>query len=475
MNENPSPEFERELHETLNAPNANPVFVRDLRATLLERSKMKQQTRSLPRLAWGFAIAILLFTLMTASPGVVQALKNLLGYVPGVGYVEPGTSLRLLSAPVTVTKNNLSVTVEKGTADSQRTVLLLHIEGYTPDRYGQSNCDTSVHLVLADGTVLHETQSEYSQDAPKGNANGIYHGRHVFEAIPAGQLEATLEMPCVLFDANFTDFEFQLHFTNADAFQVLPVIDLPTPADSTTAPLSDPATGPVSPTASALEGFAIVLERETQLGDGYMLAGEYQWTDPRFDAFSVYPFDPQFTDANGKSVNFEAANPDVTNNDPAVKKLPFAFHIIGKDYAFPLTISVKSVTVNLPDTSASFQFDAGANPQVGQTWTVNIDVPIAGHIIHVQTIELTSGRTPTELGYTFTMTVDPEVQGLGISDANPNLPDTSGGGGGDGSGSIQYGFAIDGYSPAGVKTFVISNLAVTLEGTWQTVWQPSTK
>ena len=474
MNENPSPEFERELHETLNAPSANPVFVRDLRATLIERSTMKP-ARLLPRPAWSFALAILLVTILVAAPLTATALKRILGYVPGVGYVEPGTSLRLLSAPVTVTQANISITVEKGTVDSQRTVLLLRIEGYTPEQSGRFACDSLPHLVLADGTVLRENQSEYSQ----GGASGIYHGRHVFEAIPAGQLDATLEIPCALYDAKFADFKFKLHFVNADATQVLPVIDLPTSADSASAPLSKPTVVPASPTSSTLEGFTIVLERETQLADGYMLAGVYQWTDPRFDAFSVYPFDPQFTDANGRSVNFEVASPDVTNNDPAVKKLPFAFHIIGKDYAFPLTISVRSVTVNLPDTSASFQFDAGANPQVGQTWNVNIDIPIAGHVIHVQTIQLTSGRTPTELGYTFTMTTDPEVQGLGISDTNPNLPNISGGGGGGGGGDsnglIQYGFAIDGYSPAGVKTFVISNLAVTLEGTWQAVWQPSTK
>jgi len=477
MNEQPA-EFEKELRETLNEPNANPVFVRDLRATLIERSKMKQQTRSLPRLTWGFALAILLVAILI-TPLTVTALKRMLGYVPGVGYVEPGTSLRLLSAPVTVNKDNLSVTVEKGTVDSQRTVLLLHIEAYTPDQYGQlNNCDTSPRLVLADGRVLGQIETEYSQDAPQGIGTGIYYGRHVFEAIPAAQLDATLEIPCVMYDTKFTDFKFQLHFANAKANEVLPVIDLPTPAESTSAPLSQPTTAPASSTSATLEGFAIVLERETQLADGYILSGTYQWTDPRFDAFSVYPFDPQFTDANGRSVNFEVTNPEVINTDASARKVPFAFHILGKDYAFPLTLSLKSVTVNLPE-AASFQFDAGANPQVGQTWNVNIDVPIAGHVVHVEKIQLGAGRTPTELGYTFTMSRDPEVQGLSITDANPNLPNMNGGGGGGGGGgestAIIVGFTLEGYSPAGVKTFIISNLAVEVAGSWQTTWQPSTK
>lgn len=473
MPEQPS-EFEQEVREALNEPNANPVFVRDLRATLIKRSTMKQ-SRLLPRFSWGLALTTLLVTILI-TPLTVTALKRMLGYVPGVGYVEPGTSLRLLSTPVTVNRDNLSVTVEKGTVDSQRTVLLLHIEGYTSDQYGQVNCDTSPRLVLADGRVLNQIETEYSQDAPQGIDSGIYYGRHVFEAIPADQLDAMLEIPCLLYDAKFTDFKFPLHFAKANANEVLPVIDLPTPAESTSAPLSHPTAAPASSASSTLEGFAIVLERETQLVDGYILSGTYQWTDSRFDAFSVYPFDPQFTDANGKSVNFEAANPESINTDASVKKVPFAFHIIGKDYAFPLTLSLKSVTVNLPDT-ASFQFDAGTNPQVGQTWNVSIDVPIAGHVVHVEKIQLGSGRTPTELGYTFTITHDPGVQGLGITDANPNLPNMNGGGGGGGGGEstgITIGFALEGYSPAGVKTFVISGLAIEVAGPWQTTWKPST-
>src|SRR5512132_826651 len=116
MNEHPSPEFEKELRETLRAPSANPAFVHDLRATLLERATMKQQPRTFSRLAWGLALAVLLIGLLVASPRVAEALKRLLGYVPGVGYVERGDSLRMLSAPVTLEKDGLTLTIEKGAA-----------------------------------------------------------------------------------------------------------------------------------------------------------------------------------------------------------------------------------------------------------------------------------------------------------------------------------------------------------------------
>src|SRR5574342_266861 len=143
MNEHPSPEFEKELRETLGEPHANPVFVRDLRETLIERSTMKQKNRLLPRLAWGFAIAILLALSVVASPRAAALLKQLFGYVPGVGFVEQGESLRLLSAPVRIEKDGLQMTIEQGTADSGRTILLQRIAGYTdPDRSGTRFCQT---------------------------------------------------------------------------------------------------------------------------------------------------------------------------------------------------------------------------------------------------------------------------------------------------------------------------------------------
>jgi len=405
MNEHPSPEFEKELRETLNTPNANPVFIRDLRATLLERSNMKNRTRSFPRLAWGFSLAVLLALLVVASPRAATTLKQLLGYIPGVGLVESSETLRILSEPVAVEINETRVTVEKGVADPQRTTLLMQIEGYVPST-PEIFCYDHARLVLPNGTSLKEIRYEYSSEFDKDSPNGIYSARYEFEALSAGQLEATLEIPCLLQNPNYTDFNLPLNFKFAKAEDVIPVIELPA---ASTHP-ADVSTVPASSAASNIEGFSIVLESETALEDGYILTGSYQWTDPRFDSFSVYPFEQQITDANDELVDFEPVDPGTYNSDPAIKRISFAFHIIGKEHAFPLKISIDTVTVNLPDT-ATFQFDAGTDPQVGQSWDANLDVPVAGHVIHVQTIQVITGRTPAELGFNFAMTGDDGVMG----------------------------------------------------------------
>ena len=471
MTDHPSPEFEQELRETFSAPGADPAFVRDLRVTLLERSTMKTQTRTFPRFAWGLALAVLLIGVLIASPQVVEALKRLVGYIPGIGYVEQGTPLRMLAEPAVLEKDGLTLIIEKGAADPQRTILLGHIEEYTPGHSGAPTCEEPARLILPDGTTLGMTQSETSStNAPDSS----YYIRYVFEAMPVGELNATLEIPCLMYDTDFQDWRVELQFDVASTDQVMPVIELPTAQAQ-----SDSGTAATSPAGSTIEGFSIVFESESPLPDGYILSGSYQWIDPRFDAYSIHAIVSEMADADGGSFSYEPVEP-LTGIDPALKKLPFAYQIHGKDNAWPLMITVNSVTVNLPE-EALFQFDAGDNPQIGQKWDVNIDVPVGEHVIHVQTIELTAGRSPTELGYTFTMTADLPVMGASIHDAAPIVSGSGGGGGGGGGGGsnlseagpFTYGWALEGYSPAGLKTFVVSNLAVRIEGNWQATWQPT--
>jgi hypothetical protein len=38
---------------------------------------------------------------------------------------------------------------------------------------------------------------------------------------------------------------------------------------------------------------------------------------------------------------------------------------------------------------------------------------------------------------------------------------------------FESGWVIEGYSPAGLKTFVVSNVTVMFDGTWQVTWQPA--
>jgi hypothetical protein len=478
-----SSEFEERLHDLLAVPDADTVFVGGLRSKLIERSKVKTFRRFSPRLVWGIAIflVLLIIGLLVFSPQIVEAMRRLLGYIPGVGYVEQGPALRVLSAPVTVQKEGLAVTIEKGAADSQHTVLLAQVEGYSQERYkaqnGVQTCKEIPQLVTADGTVQGMVQVNGSYDE-----NNVL-VRYEFQAMPANRLDATLEIPCLLFDENYKDWSIPLHFQVADETnQVFPVIELPTSLPTQPVPTS--VSTPASESAPA--GFSIVLKSVAELKDGYVLSGSYQWSDTHIDQSAVNVPDPTITDAKGQDVPFQPVDTG-PSADSRPQQIPFTYQIMGKNFAWPLKIIVNAISVVQPG-QGTFQFDPGQNPQVGQTWNVNVDVPVGQHLIHVETIQLTGGA-PNALdmiGYEFTMTSDPAVASALVDDMKPIIvckSDCGGGGGGgqdfgvsgldSATGPFVDGWEAKGYSPAGIKTFVISDVSVFFKGPWQVSWQPS--
>jgi hypothetical protein len=482
MNESISPEFEARLSHLLAVPDADAAFVGGLRSRLIERSEVKTARRFSPRLVWGIAIVLVLLImgLVALSPKVVGAMRRLLGYIPGMGYVEQGSALRVLSAPVTVQQEGLTVTVEKGAADSQRTVLLAKVEGYPTGSPGAQTCKEAPQLVSADGTVLELAATAASSGEQHA---AIVFVRYEFQAMPAEPLDATLEIPCLLFDASYRDWSIPLHFQVAQGTnQVIPVIELPTSIPAQPVP-----TGASTPAGeSAPAGFSIVLNTVAELSDGYGFSGSYQWSDTRIDRSAVVISNSNIVDATGQDVPYQEVDADASA-DSSPQQIPFAFQITGKDFAWPLNIIVHSISVVQPG-QATFQFDAGPRPQVGQTWNVSIDVTVGRHIIHVESIQVVGGapNAPNMLGFGFTMTSDPRVASATVDDMNP-IMDCSGGCGGGGGGGVDagpsgtlgatgpfyYATEAQGYSPAGVKTFVISNVSVFFKGPWQVSWQPA--
>jgi hypothetical protein len=487
MSENKSPEFEERIHSLLAEPDADAAFVSGLRSKLIERNKVKTIHRFSPRLAWGIAIVLVLLIigLLLFSPRAVEAMRRLLGYIPGVGYVERGSTLRILSAPVTLQKDGLTLTIKEGAADSQRTVLLAQIEGFTQERYQAQNgvptCKDLPRLVSADGSV--QETGEIDEHLDQQN-DAILFIRYEFLAMPADQLDAALEIPCPMWDENYRDWKIPLHFQVADGtHQVAPVIELPTSLPTQPAP-----TGVSTPAAeSAPAGFSIILKNVAELKDGYVLSGGYQWSDTRIDRSAVVVSSSNIVDAQGQDVPYDEVDTG-SSADSGPQQIPFAYQITGKKFAWPLHIIAIAISVIQPG-QGTFQFDAGPDPHAGQTWDVNIDVPVGRHIIHVQTIQVMGGSPkdpPNVLGFEFTMTSDPAVASALVRDMNPII-DCKSECGGSGGGGQDFGVSgfdgatgpfVDGweskdYSPAGLKTFVISDVSIFFKGPWQVTWQPS--
>jgi hypothetical protein len=134
----------------------------------------------------------------------------------------------------------------------------------------------------------------------------------------------------------------------------------------------------------------------------------------------------------------------------------------------------------------SFTFDAGGDPQYGQTWQIDKDFTIGGVPVQIasaraasfadiQTPDFIDGSQGYEHGYEFTVETDPsvkmniwmdimtEAQNCWLSNANSNIPDSS---------SIHFTQLCRDEYPKGNVRVTIGELSVLLENTWQAVLNP---
>jgi hypothetical protein len=128
-----------------------------------------------------------------------------------------------------------------------------------------------------------------------------------------------------------------------------------------------------------------------------------------------------------------------------------------------LSVEFKTVSVGYPNVQAEFVFDTGPDPQVGQTWGLNLDIDLGGYPLRVVSAEL------TEDGYNL---VAKSVDGifqvhleiLDITDAGVRA-------GWNGNDQMDIQVQFPGEIPTGKLTIVLSDPKVKLQGDWQTVWQ----
>jgi len=115
---------------------------------------MRQKTFS-QRLTWALAVlALVTLVVLATQPTVVNALKRLFGYVPNVGIIDQSSEVRVLTGPVTVTREGFTVTVEQAVLNREKAAVV-----YTyslPSDYVFPNDSISTtgapFLTLPDGT-----------------------------------------------------------------------------------------------------------------------------------------------------------------------------------------------------------------------------------------------------------------------------------------------------------------------------------
>ncbi len=453
---NVNPELEQKLREALDAPAPDAAFANRLRATLIVKAAGMKPEPQPRRFLWRFGFAMLLLALLAVffGPKIVTAMKQLFGYVPGAGLVDQSVPLRVLAEPVTVTRDGVTLTVESAVLSADKTVVSYALKDVPWEALSHQEdvpgCMGFATLRLPNGTVLEPGEGG-------GTMNKISFS---YPSIPANVNVAIFVLPCIqdtLPGKAPENWELSLRFVPAPPdFEIAPVVDVPTP---TTAPAGTQTSLPATPQNP------LKLVKVVDLPDGYIFAGTFHAIDLPNGADSMWPSGLYtVTDATGKEIyaseSYDQILPMPT--DPTIYN--WAVEIKGKQFAFPLTIAIHGAEASATAATASFEFDAGENPQLDQVFSPNTRLEFNGYPLTLDSVRFTGA------GYDFNFTTDPLVSGIGLE--IDGFTSSGGGGGSDGQGQISAGVEYDGQVPKGRFTVLLKGLAFRVPGPWMIQWQP---
>ena len=370
-------------------------------AAHLERKSPMTTLRSRPMLA----VLIALFVLLALS-GVAYAVGTMLGYVPGFGVVDENASLRVLSRPVSQTRDGITWTVKEAILGPNKTVVVYSLEGIQQDMLPHdeeiSGCMDMPEIYLPNGDILRVT----------GGEGGYRETRWEYGPIPAGVNDVVFSMLCVadtLPGKAPTNWELPLHFIpTSEEKNIMPILEVsPFPTTIETETIS----------AVSLYGISMKLDKFIPLPDGYYLIGHTEWTDDRI--LDVFPsgWGMKAFDDSGRELPLE---PALSGEDrvvyEALERNQWVYRLYGRNFNGKVTLRIESMSVVFRDpirlilNSPSNEFNF-SDTQLGQSWDMNampFDIPgISANIVHMEYTQIGEGR-----GFDLTIYSDPSLDNI---------------------------------------------------------------
>jgi hypothetical protein len=394
-------------------------------------------------------VTFLIAAILIYSPeAVYAAVCRLFGYMPGVGIIDESASVRILKQPVSVTRDGVTVTVNRAILTEEKTQIDYDISGvpqsaYADDDHASDCLFFEEYLILPDGTRI-----------------GAY------SPVPMDVDSATFSLPCI-FDTRPnsvpTEWEIPLDFVAVSPeATILPVIDQQMTSPPTSASGESFASNP----------YALTVDQFIKTDEGYILIGAIRPTTDQ-DTWMQVTDTIQVKDANNQPVSYSVPE-DIQISSDSAKQFPWVLEFSSSGVAFPVTIQTKGnfFTVIDPSLSASIDFDAGDDPQFGQVWKLDQNIDMGQYHINLDSIRaFENGYTfyftyQNDLGATITM---PKVQIEGFS---PIGGGGGGGGGRDGQGRGETNLFFK-EIPTGKLHITFSDIYIMSdELTWQAQWQP---
>jgi hypothetical protein len=481
----PFPEdFEEKIQKALDLPEPDPEYVDGL-LYQIKRSDQQGPKRTPLRLSYVFsmiaALMLMLSVFLIGPQNVYAAIREWLGgYIPGVGFVDTSTEIRGIEEPVSITVQGVVINILEVVADSEKTIIIYSVDDSqsteeqseaTDDMaFMQAHDYVSHSLYLPNGDILLEGGSSCGPDPEQPyDADGSPRFKAVHPAIPQ-------DVDTVTFKLFYHPVEIPLELVPYKGDSILPMIVI---TNETTEESPD-STATAVLNSTPHSDIQVGIDSYVDLDDGYILIGYRSWQggeDQYLSAFSIIE-NLQVTDASGSPVAFEQIPsskgylPEQT--DPL--REVWGIKILGKEHAWPITITHQPVVILPAQEVATFEIDLGDDPQVGQNWVYGMEVPIEGvGTLRMESLSMFQGTAPLE---------DPNRYGLDfLVDCadNPGLMVTFkdkdyetmylGGGGSPQSYNVRMMYD-GGFIPSGVHTIAVMYKPLENGAMQQVNWQP---
>jgi hypothetical protein len=397
-----SPRIERGLEAVLGTPDPEAAFIAELEQQLVARAQARQrpQGESRPRRFWarwkqlirqhrwaaaaGTLMLVAAVALAVVGPQrIVAAVQQLLGYVPGIGFVDLEAT-RLLAAPVEVSRNGVILQVEQVIAQPDGTKVIIRSEGLPPEDQlwpdgAREDGNYRPLLRLPDGRTL--ATGTWSLRLGAGTLE--------FPPLPDGIHHITLELPR------------------------LPLLPPGAAPENWMVPLDlRPATGelvaelfpqPYAPpdTEDTHRGIILRVLGVAHSAEETAVRLQVQWPNPdwmfphvgyfrlphlRDDLGHIYHEVP--ASSTGSTVQTEVIRIHEGAGVTPTPASEISTHELVRTFApvspsaRKLTLWVDAVGFEVP-ADASFTVDLGDDPQLGDHWPLDVHLTVAGFPVHI--------------------------------------------------------------------------------------------
>ncbi len=494
------PRIEQALGDFFAAADPEPAFVAALEGQLLAQahSVRRQAAPSRAPSLWSgwrdalwrhraMAVAVgllMILALAVAAIGparVVAAIQDLVGYVPGIGFVDLEET-RLLAAPVEVVRDGVTLRVEQAIAGPDDTKIVVRSEGLPPeDRLwpggARQEGDFESLLRLPDGRTL--TTGTWTLRLGGGTLE--------FPSLPDGVYRVTLEL------------------------SRLPLVPTGAAPENWQVPLDlRPATGdlvaelyaePYAPAGAEDTHHQITLRvpAVAHSAEETVVRVQVQWPDPDWERPTIGFNLPVLRDNLGHEYHYAPASSTGSSVQTEVIRIPDPQQITPtptpelptdettqtfapvSPSAGQLALWVDAVSFAVP-AEASFVVDLGEAPQVGDRWPLDISLTVAGFPVHIsgarlvqEELELRDGAVQRTL-LQFDLDSVPDQDGrtlrhIGLA-GDPSRFDGTTGGYEPQSRTIRTGLKlVDGTRiPGGPTEVRVERANVVFHGPWILTW-----